>query len=55
MLLQLEKERNFHIFYRMLAGMSQSELDKLHLVKDPNCYTYLTKVTTPVGVVSVGS
>jgi len=30
---QLEKERNFHIFYRVLAGMTSTELEKLHLTK----------------------
>lgn len=42
---KLESERNFHIFYRLLAGMSSAELEKLRLKKDPNQYTYLTKVT----------
>ena len=43
--LQLEGERNYHIFYRMLAGMNRAELTKLKLVKDAEAYAYLTKVT----------
>ena len=42
---QLEGERNYHIFYRLLAGMSRQDLAKLHLVKDPYQYSYLTKVS----------
>ena len=42
---QLEGERNYHIFYRLLAGMSRQDLSKLHLVKDPNEYGYLIKVS----------
>ena len=45
--LQLEGERNYHIFYRMLAGMTPAELGKLHLVRDPWKYNYLTKVYIP--------
>ena len=41
---QLKGERNYHIFYRLLAGMSTTELAKLQLVKDPRKYDYLTKV-----------
>ena len=43
--LQLNGERNYHIFYRLLAGMSASELAKLHLISNPRKYDYLTKVT----------
>lgn len=43
--LQLNNERNFHIFYRLLAGMSSADLAKLHLVKDATQYSYLTKVS----------
>lgn len=42
--LQLNGERNYHIFYRMLAGMTASDLAKLHLVNNPRKYDYLTKV-----------
>ena len=42
---QLEGERNYHIFYRLLAGMPAQHLAKLHLVKNPREYGYLTKVT----------
>ena len=41
---QLEGERNYHIFYRLLAGMPKQTLAKLHLVKNPREYAYLTKV-----------
>jgi myosin-7 len=43
---QLKGERNYHIFYRLLAGMSTSDLKKLHLVQDPRKYKYLTKGNT---------
>lgn len=43
---QLNGERNYHIFYRLLAGMSASELAKLHLVPNPRKYDYLTKGNT---------
>ena len=42
--LQLKGERNYHIFYRILAGMNSRDLAKLHLVNDPWKYCYLTKV-----------
>ena len=48
MIVQLKGERNYHIFYRLLAGMSTSDLHKLHLVKDPRKYIYLTKVPKTV-------
>ena len=43
---QLQGERNYHVFYRLLAGMSKGDLEKLGLVKDPWQYSYLTKVYT---------
>ncbi len=42
---QLSGERNYHIFYRMLAGMSSKELAKWQLVSDPHRYSYLTKAS----------
>ena len=35
-------ERNYHIFYRMLAGMSPSERERLYLT-DASDYYYLTQ------------
>ena len=35
-------ERNYHIFYRMLVGMSQRERDSLYLT-DASDYSYLTQ------------
>lgn len=32
--MQGKGERNFHIFYHMLKGMSVEELEALHLAKD---------------------
>ena len=43
--LQLHGERNYHVFYRLLAGMPANKLAKLHLTKDPWGYSYLTKVS----------
>ncbi|XP_019863708.1 PREDICTED: unconventional myosin-VIIa-like [Amphimedon queenslandica] len=43
---QLNGERNYHIFYRILAGLSKDDLSKLGLVKDPWQYSYLTKGDT---------
>lgn len=43
---QLNGERNYHIFYRLLAGMSKGDLEKLGLVSDAWKYRYLTKVHT---------
>ncbi|XP_068687074.1 unconventional myosin-VIIa-like [Montipora foliosa] len=39
---QMPDERNYHIFYRMLAGMSPNEREKLHLT-DASDYYYLTQ------------
>ena len=35
-------ERNFHIFYAMLAGATKEERDQLRL-KDPNSFHYLNQ------------
>ncbi len=38
---QNSDERNYHIFYCMLAGLTREEKNKLHL-KEPSDYRYLT-------------
>ena len=39
----LFQERNYHIFYCMLSGLSKEHKDRLHL-KDASNYKYLTGV-----------
>ena len=39
---QMKDERNYHIFYRMLIGMSKLEKEKLHLTRAED-YNYLTQ------------
>lgn len=38
-----EGERNFHIFYQLLSGLDQGELDELHLNSGSEYYKYLSK------------
>ena len=45
-IVQLKGERNYHVFYRLIAGMSKADLQKLHLVKDPWKYHYITRVSS---------
>lgn len=38
-----EGERNFHIFYMMLAGTSREERRAWHLAPDPRIYHYINQ------------
>lgn len=38
-----EGERNFHIFYLMLAGTSEEQKEALHLEPDPRVYHYINQ------------
>ena len=38
----MQDERNYHIFYRMLAGMTEQEREQLYLT-DATDYYYLTQ------------
>ena len=46
---QNQHERNYHIFYCMLAGLSKEHKDKLHL-RDASHYKYLTGVKSTQGI-----
>ena len=43
---QSDNERNYHIFYEMLAGLTMDEKKRLDL-QDASHYDYLTKVYFP--------
>ena len=38
-----EGERNFHIFYLMLAGTTDEQKEQLHLAQDPRVYHYINQ------------
>ncbi|CAM9224876.1 unnamed protein product [Chrysoparadoxa australica] len=40
---QSEQERNFHIFYLMLAGCAEEERERWHLNPDPRVYNYINQ------------
>jgi myosin-1 len=42
---QGKSERNFHIFYQVLAGVDDGVLDELGLVRDLNAYVFLSDGT----------
>ena len=44
---QPANERNYHLFYQLIAGMSNEELKDFNLQRDPFHYRYLNQGSAP--------